>query len=48
LLLINYFTKIRFEGAKVRISEQKTKRNFVFFVFSNESTFETPFKGTNK
>ena len=26
-------------GAKVRISEQKTKKYSIFFVFSNESAF---------
>ena len=30
-----------FAAAKVRISEQITKRNNIYFVFSSESTFET-------
>jgi hypothetical protein len=28
---------LQFAAAKVRISEQKTKNNSIFFVFSNES-----------
>ena len=35
-------------GAKVRISEQKTKKNSIFLLFSNESTFETTFQRYNK